>query len=144
VKVILIVMGSRLFARIILVLVLASFIGVAFFSLILLSHGPNDRMTTECPFSAGVSLCPQDSLALIAHHISAYSAFFAFPPSVFVTVMFLLLLFWALVFILSWYLPLSPPTRPIPLLYTTLPLANLYKKRIVGWLSLLENSPQLG
>ena len=71
---------STLLKKIIALLVLVSFMVIIFFGFAIMLHGPDGQMQGNCPFSApGVSLCPQDTLAVALHHISSYHSFLNVP-----------------------------------------------------------------
>ena len=123
--------------------ILASFLMVALFSPYMMST--DGRMSGNCPFSIiGTSLCPQGSLAVAIHHISAYHSFF----NVFVHSGITALIFFTLLLALSeiLILSISPPLfRPLVLigrLHNSPPVIQRNGK-ITRWLSLLENSPSL-
>src|SRR3989344_5919051 len=67
---------SSLCKKIIGSLVLASFLAIVLFSFVTMMHEPDESALSGCPFAAGVSLCPQDMVGMILHHISAYNSLF--------------------------------------------------------------------
>ena len=126
------------------VLVLSSFLAIAFFSFVLMTHGPDGRMPGDCPLSTmGVSLCPQDTVAIAIHHISSYHAFLNVPVGVGLTALIISLLFALFavfaIFIRSTLLGLGPPLFA-RVLYNS-PPADPHSRETVRWLSLFENSP---
>ncbi len=128
--------------KIITTLVLASLIMIMFFSFTLMMNGPNERMLADCPFSVmGASLCPQDIVAVVIHHISAYHAFLNVTVSAGLTTLIISLLFAiCAVLVIFIHLPLFGPPAFVPILHDS-PLLDSYSKKIIRWLSLLENSP---
>jgi len=131
-----------LFKKIISYIVLVSFLTVILFSFSVMMHGPNESVSNDCPFSAmGVSLCPQDAVAVVFHHISAYNSLFTVPVSFGVVALILsLLLAVCTVLILS----LRPPPFALPVViasFSDSPSVTSYDRKITHWLSLFENSP---
>lgn len=131
-----------LFKKIIVSLILTSFLSMAFFSFVFMLHEPGERMSGDCPFSPmETSLCPQDVLAVVLHHFSAYQTFFSVPVFSSVTVLITSLLLVAFAFfLLSANSLLFEPTQTINYSYNT-PLTTPYDRKIIRWLSLFENSP---
>ena len=131
------------FKKILTPLILVSFLVIAIFSFAIMTHGSEGQMSGDCPFSPmGVSLCPQDTVAIAMHHISAYTSFTNVPinPSITVLIILFLLFSSSLAFILT----ASPPLSRIPV--TTgyigdFSLSTPHSREITRWLSLLENSP---
>ncbi len=130
------------YKQIITILVLASFLSVAFFSFNVMMQGPDGRMVGDCPFSAmGASLCPQDTAAVAIHHVSAYYAFLNVPVGTsFAALIISLILAVCSILIISIRSPLSGPPIPATVLYDS-PPPNSYNRKITRWLSLFENSP---
>lgn len=133
---------SLLFKKIISSLILVAFLSLTFFSFVIMMHGQDGRMQGDCPFSAvGTSLCPQDTLAVVSHHISAYQSFFNIPLSPNITVsILLLLLVTSAIFILLISSPLLGSSVFVGYVSNFLPVFPNTRK-IIRWLSLLENSP---
>ncbi|MBI5470555.1 hypothetical protein HY968_04545 [Candidatus Kaiserbacteria bacterium] len=119
--------------------ILAAFVFVALFGLILMMDGSNGRMQGDCPFSVmGVPLCPQDTQAAVIHHLSSFQSFLSVPVPV--TTLTPVLAFAALIFLV--FLIDPPWVRPVafPEYFYHTPLVSRGRK-ITRWLSLLENSP---
>ena len=132
------------FKKITVLIVLASFLMIALLSFSLMTHGPDGRMGGECPFSAmGASLCPQNTLAVALHHISAYNSLLAAPTQSGITALIAVLLFVAsLVLLLS----VSPPAFSAPARagsFFDSPRATPQDRKEIRWLSLFENSPSV-
>lgn len=121
--------------------ILAAFLAVAFFGFVAMSYGTDGRMQGDCPFSAtGIVLCPQDTLIVAIHHISAYQSFLNVPVDSTVLVLLSLMM-------LSLYL-LILFTQPVPRILTAHtahfshgPPVSARTRKITRWLSLLEHSP---
>ena len=129
-----------LYKKIITSLVLASLMTIIFFSLTVMTHGSDGRMSGDCPFSAGVSFCPQDTLAVVIHHISAYQSFLNVTiTSGIMTLLISLFLLVLATFVLSIGPPLSGLLLPISIY--DFPPASSHDRKIKRWLSLFENSP---
>jgi hypothetical protein len=130
------------YKQIIAILVLTSFLSVAFFSFDMMMQGPDGRMVGDCPFSAmGASLCPQDTVAVAVHHISAYYAFLNVPIGSGAASLIILLLATASIMLMifrEWMLP-GPP-QFLYSFYNSPPLDS-NRRKITHWLSLFENSP---
>lgn len=121
-------------------LVLTSFLTIVLFSLASMMHGSDGRLAGDCPFSAlGASLCPQDTMALVKHHLSAYHAFLNVTVDLGLTALIIsLLLVVGLAFIVFIRpLLLGPPS----LVLSSSPPVNSFNRKIIHWLSRLENSP---
>lgn len=112
-----------------------SFLLVAFFGSVAMSYGADGRMQGDCPFSFGVSLCPQNVLPGVIHHISAYQSFINVPLSLFVSS---LLFVSVIILIFSFHLLLYK--QFVPISYNSPPFTSQDRK-IKRWLSLFENSP---
>jgi len=132
------------FKKIISAFVLASFLMIALFSFTFMMTA-DGRMAGNCPFSVmGASLCPQGTLALAVHHISAYRSFFNVFVNSGITaiIIFALLLALGAMFKLAASPPLSRPLVIIGGLHDFQPVIS-HKRKITRWLALLENSPSL-
>ena len=128
--------------QIITILILVSFLTIVVFGVFSMMHGSQEQMAGNCPLSAmGQSLCPQDILSVVIHHISAYYAFLNIPINSGITILIISLLLYifaiSLVFI---YLLLFIQPIPSNIFYNS-PLINSYNRKINHWLSLFENSP---
>ena len=128
--------------KIVAPLVLVSFLIVAFLGFSSMSYESGWRMAGGCPFSAiGTSLCPQDTVAVAMHHISAYESFLSAPVGPGITALISALLLVSLLILkpsIRW-LSLEPPIRSK---YTqNAPPISARLIKITRWLSLLENSP---
>ncbi|MEK7609855.1 MAG: hypothetical protein AAB470_01890 [Patescibacteria group bacterium] len=137
-------MSSFLSKKIITVLVLTSFLTVAIFSFAVMTRGPDGRMEGDCPFSVvGQSICPQDTVAVAIHHISAYQSFLNMPVGSGLTALIVSLLFavCAALFILI-SSPLLGPPAVARILYDS-PSIGLRSRKLTRWLSLFENSPSM-
>lgn len=133
---------SSLSKKIITALVLTSFLTVAIFSFAVMMQGPDGRMKGDCPFSVvGQSICPQDTVAVAIHHISAYQAFLNVPVSSGLTALIISLLF--VVCAIFFIFIRSPLLEPPSFVYipNDSPLTSLSGRKITRWLSLFENSP---
>ncbi|MEI6478859.1 MAG: hypothetical protein WCO18_01055 [bacterium] len=130
------------FKQIIASIVLMSFSVIVFFSFSLMMHGPEENMPGDCPFSNfGASICPQNIVAIVNHHISALNSFL----SVFIGLDMMILMI-SLVLILFTFILLSISPPQLSFLYLDhfdLSASDLYKKKINAWLSLFENSPSI-
>ena len=132
------------FKKIVTPFVLVSFLIVVFFGFSAMSSGPDGRMQGGCPFSAtGVSLCPQDTMAVALHHLSSYQSFISVPlHSALLALMSALLL--AILFLLippAHLLSLQPLVQSRYRNHSPPVSARIWN--ITRWLSLLENSPSL-
>ena len=133
------------FKKIISAFVLASFLAIALLSFTFMMTA-DGRMAGNCPFSVmGASLCPQGTLALAVHHISAYRSFFNVFVNSGITVIIIFALLFALRAIFN--LATGPPSLSRPLIVTgglhDSPPVISHKRKITHWLALLENSPSL-
>jgi hypothetical protein len=130
--------------KIIAALVLTSFLTVVIFSFAVMMQGPDGRMEGDCPFSVvGLSICPQDTVAVAIHHISAYQAFLNVSVSSGLTalILSLLLAVCAIFFIFIRSLLLGSPSFVcVP---NDSPPTGSSGRKITRWLSLFENSPSL-
>ena len=120
-----------LFKKIIVLLVVASLLAVAFFSFAMMSYTSDGQMAGDCPLAVvDSSLCPQGILNVTVHHLSAYHSFFNIPLSF--GLIIALIIFTGL-FVFS------------PLLFSVRlddpPLVYFSRRKITHWLALLENSP---
>lgn len=136
---------SPVFKKIITSLIFASFLMVVFFSFGFMVHRPDGSMQGTCPLSspAEESLCSQNTIFSAFHHISAYQSFLNIEVSFSVTIALILLLFLALVFIIS--------LRNLNSVNQSLYFNRFYNtppplpgtKKIIRWLSLFEHSPSI-
>ncbi|HEY9584196.1 MAG TPA: hypothetical protein VJI33_01250 [Candidatus Paceibacterota bacterium] len=132
------------FKKISTALILVSFTAIALFSFAFMMSGADGEMPGDCPFSPmGVSLCPQNTVAVAIHHISSYQQFISVLLKSGINMFFfsLISVLMAVLF-LAFYL--SPPVfRPLlsrVRFRDNLP-TNSRDKKITRWLSLFENSP---
>ena len=128
----------------VVLLILVSFLAIVLFGFVSMMHTLDGRMSGECPFSAmGASLCPQNTLAVALHHISAYNSLLAAPTQSGITALIAVLLFVAsLVLLLS----VSPPAFSAPARagsFFDSPRATPQDRKKIRWLSLFENSPSM-
>jgi len=130
------------FKKSITALILVSFLMLVLFSFGVMLHESGNQMTGNCPFSAmGVSVCPQDTLAVAIHHVSAYSSFFNVPTNFGPTIAIIFLLLAICVLFILFIRPPLPQRVTLARGTYTLPSANSYNKKVTHWLSLFENSP---
>ncbi|MEK7579202.1 MAG: hypothetical protein AAB460_01570 [Patescibacteria group bacterium] len=113
---------------------------LALLSLTAMLHESDGGMSGDCPFSPmGATLCPQDSLAELAHHISAYRMFFNVPVGIGFTIIALL---FALTVLLLVFIASPPLQQPVFVRSDHgAPPLDSYQRRIIDWLALFENSP---
>ncbi|OHA17831.1 MAG: hypothetical protein A2836_03190 [Candidatus Taylorbacteria bacterium RIFCSPHIGHO2_01_FULL_45_63] len=124
-------------------LLLISVIGVGVFGFASMNH--TSSHDTGCVTSVMEIPCPENSIAMLAHHIQAYVSFFSVilaTPFAFFTALFLALFLYAktLFYKQRAYQNFdygSKVTCPIR------GLAVFPLKEIIRWLSLFENSPSL-
>ena len=128
----------RALKKVITPLVLTSFLLVAFFGFTAMSYGPDGRMEGGCPFSVtGATLCPQDAVAVVLHHLSAYQSFFSVPIGS-ITTDFVIALFLVAASILL--LTARPPLfKPLARRnnFSQGPPVSARTQKITHWLSLL-------
>ena len=131
-------------SKILTILVIIAFMSVALLSFAVMLHGGEGEMGSGCLFSTGeASLCSQNALALVVHHISAYRAFINVPTgSGLLTMLFTLLAIALAIFIISRALALlSQPKLVLAHRVSNFPPGNSFQRKVIRWLSLLENSP---
>ena len=91
----------------------------------------------------GAPLCPQDAVAAAIHHISAYQSFLnAVAGSGVMTLIVVLIL--AVCAALAYSTGLLSHAPPAPMRLFRIPLSSPSpspKRKVLRWLSLLENSP---
>ena len=115
---------------------------IVLFSFATVMHGPDGRISGNCPFSAiGASLCPQDTVAIVLHHISAYQSFINVSVNfgTVALIISLLLVPW-MTFVVFISPSLLRPLALVGILYN-FPPDTSYKREITRWLALHENSP---
>src|SRR3989344_3211333 len=102
---------SSVFKKISAVLILISFLTIVLFSFSVMIQGEDGSMKDDCPFSAmGQSICPQDALTAVTHHISSYQSFLnVHVGSGFTALLISLLLLLYATFYISVRLPLLEP-----------------------------------
>ena len=132
------------FKQIITAFVLASLLALALFSFALIMHEQNGLTSGDCPFSTlGTSLCPENSVAVAIHYISAYHAFFNVPLGTALSALIFSLIFAVSVALVIFIrLPLLLPPTFSRVFFDSLPV-NSYSRKIIRWLSLFENSPPI-
>ncbi len=130
------------FKKIVASLVLTSFLAVIFLSFPMMMGAADGSMPEGCPFSAtGVSLCPTDTVAMAAHHISVYQSFLMVTLHSEMALLLASLLLLAIAF-LAFFIRPQLFTRPILAgIAFDSPPAEAGERKIMRWLSLFENSP---
>jgi len=131
--------------RIVVPMLLASFLMVVFFGFAPMSGESDGYMQGGCPFSlTGASLCPKDALAVALHHLSSYGSFISVPAGGVALALFELLLLISLVVLVPLIIrSLAPyPSQQRGNAYRAPPISSR-RGSITRWLSLLENSPSL-
>ena len=131
------------YKRVIILFILISFLTVMFLGSMAMMRGPDGDMQGECPFSVlGGSLCVvRDTLPAIFHHIAAYQSFF--NVSINFGIIFFII-FLSFVFNLYFInLFLHKPPLVFSGIFYNFSADTSYKRKIMHWLSLLENSPSL-
>ncbi len=115
---------------------------IVLFSFATMMHGSDGRISGDCPYSAmGASLCPQNTVAIVLHHISSYKSFINVPVNFGITslIFYLLLIAYAM-----FVVPINRPLLELPVFvgipYNS-PPSTLNKRKIIRWLALHENSP---
>lgn len=128
------------FKKCITALVMVSLVAMALLSLTAMVHESNGGMSGDCLFSAmGATLCPQDTLAELAHHISAFHTFFNVPLNIGLSVITFL---FALAALLIVFIASPPRRQPVFIrIDHGAPPPDSYQRRMMYWLSLFENSP---
>ncbi|HEY4483300.1 MAG TPA: hypothetical protein VI953_03955 [Candidatus Paceibacterota bacterium] len=137
---------QTLFKQIAVPLLLLAFLAITFFGFATMVHGidMDGSMVGDCPFSVlgDASLCPQNTLAMVVHHISAYNSFLNFPIQISLGTLLATLLL--LAYFAFRYL-LSPPGLASLLLKfkfrDAFTLAFVPNSKEASWLTLLEHSP---
>src|SRR3989344_405132 len=130
--------------KIIVSLVLVSILMVVFFSFATMTRGADGGMEGDCPFSVmGVALCPQDALAAVAHHVSAYQSFLNVVASSGVTAIIVALLVALAAALLFSVVPLlyAARARVRPLFNASFVVPQ--ERERIRWLSLFEHSPSI-
>jgi hypothetical protein len=131
---------TAIFKSIVAPLLIVSFLAVAFFSFAAMSYGSDGRMQGGCPFSAtGTALCPQDALAVIMHHVSAYQSFFNTSINVGMSALIIALYAVGIASILL-VNRICVPTALASVRYKPPPSVS-YTEKLTRWLSLFEHSP---
>jgi len=121
--------------KIITIFALLSFLATALFSFVGMTYGADGDMQGGCPFSTmGASLCPQNALPSVVHHLSAYQSFMSAPLNL-ITVL-LILTSLVFVFLLQPFLY----RRLVPISYSSPPFTS-HNRKMQRWLSLFEYSP---
>ncbi|MFA6536732.1 MAG: hypothetical protein WC250_02395 [Candidatus Paceibacterota bacterium] len=130
--------------KVLSILVLIAFMAVAVLSFSVMMHQGVGEGGNGCLFATGeVSLCPQNALALVAHHISAYLAFINVPvgSSLFSVFAFLFALLVLALLIIRQATIFSSPNLVLARSFADCPPRVAAQRKIIRWLSLLENSP---
>ncbi|MBI5152882.1 MAG: hypothetical protein HZA36_00240 [Parcubacteria group bacterium] len=135
-----------LFQKISTFFILVSFLAIALFSVAIMAHGADGSMLGNCPFSVfdDASLCPQDVLAVVRHHVSTYYAFLNISLHSDVTmsiIAFLLLVCSTLIASVAPYVFLSSLNSKQ--YYNVSPSISSSGRKITRWLSLLTYSPSV-
>lgn len=133
---------QNLLKKVVTALILASFLAAAFLGFAMMTYGSDGSMSDDCLFSPiGLSLCPQNTLAVVTHHVSAYYAFLNVPVGVSLTVLMISLLFvaYAALAVFTKMLLDSPPA--LAWSYHDDPPVDRGSGKRARWLSLFENSP---
>lgn len=127
------------------VLILMAFIAVAVLSFTMMMHESNGGLANGCLFATGeTTLCSSNVLALVMHHISAYQAFINVPVSFgWMSILFFLLLAVLVVLITRLVGILNLSQSVLIRNLSNSPPETSYKRKIIGWLSLFENSPSV-
>ena len=125
---------SRTTKQIGALIILVSFLALAIFGFSIITHGPNGNMSGDCPFSiaTGFSLCFQNNVDVIIHHISTYQSFFQTSPNINLLIFAVFILFATIAF--PNLLQFAVVTKRIPCVHPSV-------RKQTRWLSLLENSP---
>ncbi len=127
-------------------IVLAGFIGGAFFSISAMNHSQGLSVSGDCPASPlHTSVCPTGDLSVVSHYLSMYQAFTNnLVSSVVTQVLLIALLFVVVSYVFRKYF------ASIRLLLVSLFIlsrdfvAKLYRPQaLTRWLSLLVNSPSM-
>jgi len=131
-----------MFKQGVLLIVLAAFGTLALFSFaIMAGHSMDVGVQSHCPLSAaGAPECPEDVVAMVAHHIDAFQSFLAalLQTDAALVVALLLMVCFLPVFSSRLFVPMAPVFAYAR--YRAPPLAFRAPK-ITRWLSLFENSP---
>ncbi|TSD03428.1 MAG: hypothetical protein Athens071416_109 [Parcubacteria group bacterium Athens0714_16] len=134
---------SSLLKKTIASFVLLSFLIIVFFSFVVMMHEPNGGMSKNCLFSTvDVSLCPQDALVMVFHHISSYQSFINIPIDFGISILVIFLLF-VLYTILTTFINSSQfKLVSIGISYSP-PQETSHERKIARWVALHENSPTI-
>ncbi|MDO8575565.1 MAG: hypothetical protein Q7R78_02600 [bacterium] len=121
-------------------LIFLSFSGVIFFSFALMLHAPEGSSSGDCPLLPfSESFCPKDTLALAVHHISAYHTFLGISVGLSILALIFLLLYSISFVILINSRNFNSSLRARIFFDDPPFIFNI--KKLIRWLSLLENSP---
>ena len=123
--------------------ILISFLAIVFFGFsVIMMHGSNQSMSESCSFSSMmVSLCPHNALSMVFSHISTYQLFTNIPISYFYLISFLSVLLLLFVTLKSFFkFSLLKLNTFLHFIFESYFLF-FYKRKILHWISLLENSP---
>ena len=132
-----------LFKKIITLLILASFVTLLIFGIFTMMHSPDGQMLSECPFSfVGTANCIQNTLATTIHHISSYQSFLNVTVDYgSITLLASLLIFAGLFSILFTDPDIFKLNAFVKRGSYNTPQISSGVRKIIRWLSLLENSP---
>ena len=134
---------SQVFKKIIVPLLLTSFLAVLFFSLPMMGV-MDGSMPEGCPFGAtGVSLCPTDAVAMAVHHISAYQSFLTITTQASLLMLIIFLLSAVAALLARFIYPLVINSSALARSAFASPPADPQQRKITRWLSLFELSPSL-
>ncbi|HEY4515353.1 MAG TPA: hypothetical protein VJJ22_04370 [Candidatus Paceibacterota bacterium] len=136
----------RILPRQLITLIVAiTFLSLVFFGFALMTHFPGSNMVGDCPLSvvAGSSLCLQDNLGVVMHHISTYQSIFEIPLENSMTAFLssILLTLLLVIYILFDQFTFYRTELQFVGHNKLIPLLSKKEDKITRWLSLLENSP---
>ena len=132
---------KSIFNRIVVLALLISILGLALFSVLVMSHGSSGMMGT-CPLSLvnGSVQCLDGGIEAVRHHLSAFQSLFSSPINFDFMTRAISLLFVALFFVFYRSLSLQDYSRSSSRKeYNPNILRRSFK--VTRWLSFLENSP---
>ncbi|KKQ07328.1 MAG: hypothetical protein A3A96_03925 [Candidatus Zambryskibacteria bacterium RIFCSPLOWO2_01_FULL_39_39] len=132
-----------LFKKIITLLILASFVMLLIFGIFTMIHSPDGQMLGECPFSfVGTANCIQNTLATAIHYLSSYQSFLNVTVDYgSMTLLVSLIIFAGLFSILFIDPNIFKLNSFIKRGSYDPPQISSEVRKIIRWLSLLENSP---
>lgn len=130
--------------RFLILIVLISFIGGAFFSISAMNHNQGLSMNGDCPMSPlHTDVCPTGDLSVVSHFLSMYQAFTnGLVSSVITQVLMATLLFVAVLYVLRDNIASIRRLLLSLFILSRDFVAKLYRPQaLTRWLSLLVNSP---